>query len=118
MADNLIFENEKVQIRFVSLQGNKNDVFIMDKEDDEAVLINENDFELACSVFLHLRDYEVKKREPELKPCPVCGNPTPTKYEMPNNNYIYCYGCGIRIDEWEKMDGAIKSWNALPRKDE
>ena len=62
--------------------------------------------------------YDVVKREPELKACPVCGMNQIEKHTDKNKwNYIYCGDCTIRTAGFECMEHAIEAWNALPRKD-
>ena len=112
MEDNLIFDNEHIWIRTHSGW-----VSIVHKATFGNIQIPEADFELACSVFLHLQGYDVTKREPELKPCPVCGGEA-TKMISPNGyGYVECSNCRLRQMDDQPEGLAIEAWNAIPRKD-
>ena len=80
------------------------------------------DMVVISKTFLELQGYDVIKREPELKPCPICGN----EVEIVNlgtgyytEYYIRCSNCLIQTvyREFDK-NKAIEAWNALPRKGE
>jgi len=70
--------------------------------------------------FFDTQGYNVIKREPELKPCPVCGSSNNLEIDDDARGYsIGCDSCEIEqaIFYPTKQD-AIEAWNALPRKGE
>jgi len=70
--------------------------------------------------YLDNMGYNVVKREPELKPCPVCGgNDVDVKTTQNNRDqtlyHVVCSRCGIANSKYYRGE-AIEAWNALPRK--
>ena len=67
---------------------------------------------------LESMNYDVVKREPELKACPIC-NGKADVYNEARGYSISCDACDIGQETfYELRDEAIEAWNALPRKDQ
>jgi hypothetical protein len=82
---------------------------------------------IGCSVdeltafarhWLDLQGYDVTKRKPEIKACPVCGTEAHSWCEDDEWYYVQCGNitCAIRSDSDISEEHVIKRWNALPRK--
>ena len=68
--------------------------------------------------FFDTQGYDVIKREPELKPCPICGGKVTYFSDDVSWAFIRCDNCGIGQQQALQRDKAIEAWNALPRKEE
>lgn len=67
--------------------------------------------------WLEHNDYDIKKREPKLKPCPVCEYDAKIEWGLAGC-YAKCTHCGImQIKAYGSERKCIEAWNALPRKD-
>jgi hypothetical protein len=72
------------------------------------------------------KGYTVIRKEPEVKPCPFCGNHmkytdfdwTFHKNDYGSDYFISCFGCAMRGPSYPTPDEAIKAWNDLPRKED
>lgn len=67
--------------------------------------------------------FEVVKREPEIKPCPYCGNKMEYsdfdwishKNDYGADYWVFCFGCGMQGPSFETVEKAIEAWNSFPR---
>ena len=84
----------------------------------EPLILDQIDFAEICKRYLEQFGYNVVKREPELKACPVCGG-RPTIFSSSQGICIECETCEIEQSNfYELQDEAIEAWNALPRKEQ
>ena len=106
-------------------------IIIYDNEDGSVLLSDNNgnnsislpisDFIDVTKMFFDKQGYDVTKREPELKSCPVCGREAVYQemsvlcLEGLTRGYIYCPNCGIEQDTVSPKSKALDKWNALPR---
>jgi hypothetical protein len=83
------------------------------------VRLEQGDFMAVVRRYLDNFSYDVVKREPELKPCPVCEseNTGLNKYSLGEYEPI-CNDCLIRLMTYSTRERAIEAWNTLPRKEE
>lgn len=90
------------------------------KDKDEVHLnkgkVAKSDFRTICAQFLDAEGYDVTKREPEIKACPVCGG----KLNIRNWSDVraVCTSCQFAITGYEDEQSLIDAINALPRKGE
>lgn len=74
-----------------------------------------------CENLLKSRGYDVVKRKPEIKACPICGDRdvriASEEGHITKWLFVICYNCMIRTDGYFSEEAAIEAWNALPREE-
>ena len=109
----LIFSNDHVEIKYSASY-----IVILHKRSLELIHIPAKDFTLAASVWLHLNNFDVTKREPGLKSCPFCFASCELAGGATVDYYAVCTRCNYRGAKYADKITAIKMHNALSLKDE
>lgn len=67
---------------------------------------------LAANLPKHYYMTRKEPAEPELKPCPFCGNSATTHDTgCDTGHYITCGKCYVRVGNFDTKETAIESWN-------
>jgi hypothetical protein len=114
MSD-IIWETDRLKVKHI---GDRLHLLTYDGWIDNG--IPEIEITQFAKFWLTENGFEVTKKKPVLKPCPLCMGTNvglDTITYLGNRICAGCFDCRIRTASFDNEEEAIETWNALPRKE-